>query len=206
MNFSRKEHWDTIYKTKKFEEVSWFEPKPATSLAFFDDLEVPKNASVIDVGGGDSLLAENLLSKGYNHITVLDISANVIERAKERLGSASSKINWVAEDITLFNPTEQFDVWHDRAVFHFLTEENDIKRYVNTAYHSIKPGGLLIVGTFSTEGPTKCSGITIKQYSEETLSNVFNNGFTKINCFTTDHLTPFNTTQNFIFCTFKRNH
>ncbi|AFD08466.1 class I SAM-dependent methyltransferase [Solitalea canadensis] len=204
MSFSRKEHWEGIYDTKKLEEVSWFQPKPTTSLSFFEEFDVQKTASIIDIGGGDSFLADNLLKEGYNHISVLDISARALERAQNRLGPDSVKITWLAEDITLFKPDQKFDVWHDRAVFHFLTDEEDINSYINTAYQAINPGGLLIIGTFSTDGPTKCSGIPIKQYSDTTLTEMFSNGFTKVNCFYIDHSTPFNTMQNFVFCSFKR--
>jgi ubiquinone/menaquinone biosynthesis C-methylase UbiE len=198
------QYWDNVYSTKKEKEVSWFQPYPKTSMEFFEPLSLPLDANIIDVGGGDSHFAEALLVKGYQNIYVLDISENVIERAKQRLGNRASQIHWIVSDITEFNPPGQFDLWHDRAAFHFLTSENKIREYVSVAENSVKKNGYLILGTFSESGPKKCSGLEIKQYSETSMSARFETAFQKIKCFYADHITPFNTIQNFLFCSFKK--
>lgn len=157
-----------------------------------------KTAKIIDVGGGESKLVDFLLEEGYENISVLDISANALEKAKKRLGDKAKKVNWIVADITEFEPTEQYDVWHDRAVFHFLTEDNDIKKYQDLVSKAVK--GKMVIGTFSTNGPLKCSGLEIKQNDEISLTSNFAADFEKIECFTIDHITPFDTIQNFIFC------
>jgi cyclopropane fatty-acyl-phospholipid synthase-like methyltransferase len=157
---------------------------------------------VIDIGGGDSKLVDFLLDESFENITVLDISATALEKTKQRLGNRASKVTWIVSDITDFQPNTSFDLWHDRAAFHFLTTKEQIARYMETARKAIT--GYLIIGTFSDRGPQKCSGLDIKQYSEETLTTELQNGFDKIRCSTEDHITPFNTTQNFLFCSFRR--
>ena len=200
--FDRKKHWENIYSTKQLNEVSWYQPTPETSLNFINQLKIPKTAKIIDIGGGDSFLVDNLLKLGYQNITVLDISKKAIERAKLRLGKQGENVKWIEADASNFNPTETYDIWHDRAAFHFLTNENEIENYLKSAKKGVKDNGSVIIGTFSTEGPKKCSGIEITQYSEKSLANKFND-FKKIDCQKIEHETPFNSTQNFIFCTFK---
>lgn len=200
----RKIHWEQIYQTKELKDVSWFQPIPETSLAFFEEFKVPTTAKVIDIGGGDSFLVDHLLQLGYQDISVLDISANAIERAKKRLGEKAKNVKWIVEDITKFKPAEKYDFWHDRAAFHFLTEEQEITTYIDTAHESINPGGILVIGTFSEKGPKKCSGIEIKQYSENAMALRLKSKFEKIKCMTVDHKTPFDTIQNFVFCSFKK--
>ncbi len=147
-------------------------------------------------------MVDFLLEEGYENISVLDISANALERAKKRLGNNAEKVTWIVADITEFEPTEQYDIWHDRAVFHFLIEENDIKKYQNLVSKAVK--GNMVIGTFSTNGPLKCSGLEIKQNDETSLTSTFEANFEKIECFTIDHKTPFDTIQNFIFCSFNK--
>lgn len=202
--FDRKKHWETIYQTKQLDEVSWFQPTPETSLRFFKQFDVPKTAKIIDVGGGDSFLIDHLLDLGYQDISVLDISAAAIERAKKRLGERADKVTWITSDIVNFEPAEKYDFWHDRAAFHFLTDEQEISNYIETAHRHINTNGFLVMGTFSEQGPKKCSGIAIKQYSEATMTERLKVGFEKITCFTIDHTTPFDTVQNFVFCGFRR--
>jgi ubiquinone/menaquinone biosynthesis C-methylase UbiE len=202
--FNRKEHWENIYSTKQLNEVSWYQPTPTTSLNLIEELNIPKTASIIDIGGGDSFLVDNLLKLGYENITVLDISIKAIERAKKRLGKQSENVKWIEADASNFNPKASYDLWHDRAAFHFLTDEKDIENYLKAAQKGIKPSGNLIIGTFSTEGPKKCSGIDIKQYSEDSLNHIFKDTFSKIDCKTIEHQTPFSTTQSFTFCKFKK--
>lgn len=201
---TKKSHWENIYQNKSLEEVSWYQPTPETSLSFFEEHSVPKDAKIIDIGGGDSFLVDHLLKKGYTDITVLDISSKAIERAKERLGEKATAVTWIVADAANFKPDHQYDVWHDRAAFHFLTNPDEIANYIKTAAHAINPGGILIMGTFSEEGPTKCSGIEIKQYSAASLEACFTSGFNKVKSFYTDHTTPSGSVQNFVFCSFKR--
>lgn len=203
-DFDRKEHWEKIYQTKELNEVSWYQPKPETSLDFFREFNVPINAKIIDIGGGDSLLVDCLLDLGYTDITILDISENAIERAKKRLNEKASKVKWIIADAADFKPLEKYDFWHDRAAFHFLTEENEIQKYLHTAQNFINPTGVMVIGTFSKLGPTKCSGIEIKQYSEESMDERLNTHFNKVKCVSVNHETPFNTVQSFIFCSFRK--
>ncbi len=200
---STKNHWNSVYNTKKPEEVSWTEKYPKTSIDLIVSLNLEKSASIIDVGGGDSKLADCLLDLGYNDITVLDISAVAIERAQSRLGSRADKIKWVVSDILDFIPEKNYDVWHDRAAFHFLTTAESIKKYAEIASNIISR--YLIIGAFSEKGPEKCSGLNIIQYREEKLYEIFKNRFYKVKCLTDDHETPFGTLQNFLFCCFVKN-
>lgn len=201
-NTTRKNHWETVYETKNPHQVSWTQEVPKTSLDFISSFGVSKDAKIIDIGGGDSKLVDYLLEKGFQNITVLDISEKALEKAKNRLGDQAKKVNWVVSDITEFEPTTTFDIWHDRATFHFLTTTEQVSKYMNTARKAVN--GFMTIGTFSENGPTKCSGLEIKQYTEQTLTDELKNGFDKIRCVTEDHTTPFNTIQNFLFCSFKR--
>lgn len=203
-NFDRKNHWENIYNTKELKDVSWFQVRPETSLDFFKQFNVSTTAKIIDIGGGDSLLVDHLLDLGYQDISVLDISESAIERAKIRLGQKAQNVKWIVADAATFVPTEQYDFWHDRAAFHFLTEENEISNYLEIAQKSINPKGILVIGTFSEQGPKKCSGIEIKQYSETSMTDRLKIFFEKIKCITVDHITPFDTIQNFVFCSFKK--
>lgn len=196
--FDKKKHWNSIYQSKAANEVSWYEQTPATSLAFFNQLQISRTAKIIDIGGGDSLLADHLLALGYEHITVLDISETAIQKAKKRLGQQANRVHWIVADAAHFKSAEQYDVWHDRAAFHFLTSDQDISNYIETAQKGIVPNGVLIVGTFSKQGPTTCSGIKIKQYSQRSMADRFKAFFKKIQCITIDHRTPFNTLQHFV--------
>lgn len=198
-----KQYWETIYKTKNPDEVSWTQEIPKASLDFIHSFNLKKNAKIIDVGGGDSKLIDFLLNEGFENLTVLDISSVALEKAKRRLGENAKKVNWVVSDITKFQTNTIFDVWHDRATFHFLTTSNQISSYVRTLRKSVS--GYLIIGTFSHDGPQKCSGLNIKQYSEKSLADELHLGFEKIRCIEEEHVTPFGSMQNFLFCSFKRN-
>jgi len=162
-------HWQNIYKTKHLNEVSWYQPTPSISLKLIANLNLSKSAKIIDIGGGDSFLVDYLLELGYTNISVLDISEEAILRAKSRLGSNASKVTWITSDIVTFKPTEEYDIWHDRATFHFLTENQDIEKYKELVSSTISNIGNVIIGTFAIDGPKKCSGIDIKQYSKESL-------------------------------------
>jgi Predicted RNA methylase len=202
MSHERKDHWENVYTTKSPAEVSWTQEVPQTSLSLIYSFGLPRTAAIIDIGGGDSKLVDHLLAEGYEDITVLDISAAALDRAKQRLGAGSDKVKWIVADITEFRPERQYDVWHDRAAFHFLTTPVQIQQYIATAMQAVK--GYMAIGTFSENGPKKCSGLDITQYNEEKLQAILAVGFHKMNCITEDHTTPFNTTQNFLFCSFRR--
>ena len=201
MNGNNKEHWENIYSTKQPNEVSWTQEKPEISLNFIEQFNLPKSAAIIDVGGGDGNLVDHLLDLGYENITVLDISENAIKRAKIRLGEKANKVTWIVSDITEFKPKQSYDIWHDRAVFHFLTSKEDISTYVNLVNQYARN---IVIGTFSTEGPLKCSGLKITQYNKQSMIAVFEETFNNIDTLIKDHTTPFNTTQNFIFCSFSK--
>jgi ubiquinone/menaquinone biosynthesis C-methylase UbiE len=200
----RRKHWETIYETKQLSEVSWYQAVPQTSLDFINESAKEKNAAIIDVGGGDSFLADHLLNQGYTNITVLDVSEKALDRAKNRLGDKARLVKWIVADAGHFIPAKKYDVWHDRAAFHFLTNAGEIEHYISVVSNYLTEGGILVIGTFSEQGPTKCSGIEIKQYSEESLTAKFAGHFEKIRCIRTGHLTPFNTTQDFVFCSFRK--
>lgn len=203
-DFERKKHWETIYQTKELNEVSWYQPNPETSLQFFQQLEIPVTAKIIDIGGGDSFLTDHLLDLGYQDLSVLDVSETAIERAKQRLGERAKDVKWIVSDVSDFQPTTSYDCWHDRAAFHFLTKDVEVEKYVQMASKAITTGGKMIIGTFSEQGPKRCSGIDIRQYSETTMTDLFSRYFQKITCITADHKTPFDTTQNFVFCSFRK--
>lgn len=198
----KKQHWENIYACKKAEELSWTQDKPKTSLDFIHSYNLPKTAAIIDIGGGESKLVDYLLAEGYENISVLDISAYALEKVKLRLGEKAKKVNWIVSDIENFKPTKQYKVWHDRATFHFLTTSTQVASYLDIAKQFIT--GFMIIGTFSENGPEKCSGLPVKKYSEKDLTQELQNGFEKLKCITEDHTTPANTIQNFLFCSFKR--
>ncbi|HWI92107.1 MAG TPA: class I SAM-dependent methyltransferase [Flavisolibacter sp.] len=201
---NNQDHWNHIYTTRAEDEVSWFQPYPKTSMAFVELFHLSPDANIVDIGGGDSHFVDALLDKGYKNIWVLDISAAAIERAKNRLGEKATMVHWIVCDVTEFQPPVQFDLWHDRAAFHFLTSEEKIYRYASIAEDAIKKNGYLVLGTFSENGPKKCSGLDIKQYSEAAMSARFELSFERIKCVSEDHETPFHTMQNFLFCSFRR--
>ncbi|MFH6989442.1 class I SAM-dependent methyltransferase [Flavobacterium collinsii] len=201
---NKEKHWENIYKTKELTEVSWYEPVPQISLNLLKNCEVPFDAKIIDVGGGDSFFVDNLLKLGYLDITVLDISSEAILRAKKRLEGKAQKVNWIVSDIIDFKPDSKYDFWYDRAAFHFLTDEDNIKKYLEAVKQGVSDNGILVIGTFSEDGPTKCSGIEVKQYSETSLKEQFSTDFEMIDSFTIDHKTPFETFQNFAYGVFKK--
>jgi 2-polyprenyl-3-methyl-5-hydroxy-6-metoxy-1,4-benzoquinol methylase len=199
-----KNHWDRIYSTKKPDEMSWTQDIPRTSLAFIFYANIDLHARIIDIGGGNSNLVDYLLDFGYKNITVLDISEQALISAQQRLGARADIVKWIVSDITDYQTDTKYDFWHDRATFHFLTSESQILKYLSIAHQTVTENGYASIGTFSKDGPTKCSGLEIKQYSEETLRERLQDGFEKIKCITEDHTTPFHTVQNFILCLFRR--
>ena len=199
-----KNHWENIYRTKGPADLSWTQSLPTTSLNFIHSFHLPRTARIIDIGGGDSRLVDCLLDEGYTDLTVLDISGVALQKAQQRLGERAHLVKWVEQDITQFHPTTTYDLWHDRATFHFLTTAPQVSHYIDTAHDALPPGGYFVIGTFSDNGPEKCSGLHVRQYNEQHLTQALANGFNKIKCITEDHHTPFNTMQNFLFCSFKR--
>ena len=168
---STKTHWEKIYKEKSPEQVSWTQEIPKSSIDFFNDFKIDKKAPVIDVGGGESKFVDYLINEGYQNISVLDISKNAIDKTKERIGEKSENIKWIVCDINEFNPKQKYAFWHDRAVFHFLTSKAEVKRYVEMVKLNTE---VFVIGTFSTSGPKKCSGLDITQYNEKSLTKLFN--------------------------------
>jgi len=197
-------HWERIYETRSENDFGWFQRYPETSIKFVHLFQLPFTANIIDIGGGDSHMVDALLDEGYQNIWVLDISAKAIDKARARLGDRASKVIWIISDIVEFVPPVKFHLWHDRAAFHFLTNEGKIHRYVSIAETAIRKGGYLILGTFSKEGPKNCSGLKIKQYSERSMSARFESSFKRVKCSHEVHVTPFNTTQDFLFCSFRK--
>lgn len=197
-----KDHWQNVYETKNPNEVSWTQKIPQISLNLIEEVSKGKLSKIIDIGGGDSNLVDFLHEKGFENISVLDISAKALEKAKTRLEAQAENVDWIVTDITEFKTSTEYDIWHDRAAFHFLTTQDEIKKYVEIVRNVVSD--TLIIGTFSVDGPQKCSGLPILQYNEERLKNIFSQDFELVKSFTENHITPFNTIQNFIFCQFKK--
>lgn len=196
-----KAHWEKVYQTKAPDAVSWFAPHLDTSLKLIERAALDKQASIIDVGGGESTLVDDLLAHGYRDVSVLDISQTAIDVAKERLGDAGKSVQWYCADITEANlPASRFDVWHDRAVFHFLTKPEQRLAYVKQVLRSVKSGGHVIVSTFGPEGPEKCSGLEVVRYDADGLHDQFGKSFQLIESSTEIHHTPFGTEQQFLYC------
>ena len=200
-----KSHWENIYKTKASTQVSWYKEHLQISLQFIERAGVEKTAQIIDVGGGASTLVDDLLERGFRHITVLDISSAAVNTARARLGSRAGEVTWIEADITRVTlPRHHYDLWHDRAVFHFLTSAEDRQRYVDVVKHSLKPRGHVIIFTFALEGPPKCSGLDVVRYSPQGLHDELGNEFELIESASEVHLTPSGTNQKFIYCHFKK--
>jgi 2-polyprenyl-3-methyl-5-hydroxy-6-metoxy-1,4-benzoquinol methylase len=199
-----KEHWEDVWSRKKSDQVSWYQDYPKTSIEMILSTNSSEDARIIDVGGGDSNLVSELLDLGFKNITVLDISAKALEKAKERLGKRAEMVKWTECDIRRFDTNDRYDVWHDRALLHFLTSEEDLKNYVELTRKHVVEGGFLILSTFSTNGPMMCSGLDVKQFSEESMKELFSNGFDHIKSFEEKHTTPFGASQIFIWTVFRK--
>jgi len=196
-----KEHWEQVYSTKASTEVSWFQKHAALSLKLIREAGIPKSASIIDVGGGASTLVDDLLANGHEHLTVLDLSGAALATAKSRLGPGSARVRWVeANVLTADLPTHGYDMWHDRAVFHFLTSEEERHAYVNKVLQAVKPSGLVIVATFAEDGPTKCSGLPVMRYRAEELHAEFGAPFQLLGHERESHHTPSGNEQKFVYC------
>ena len=202
---NRKDHWESIYKDKSPLEVSWHQKKPTISLSLIKNIAQNNNDYIIDVGGGASTLSDFLLEDGFSNITVLDLSYNALAHTKQRLGDKSTFIEWKVEDVTNFVPTHEYDIWHDRAVFHFLTTKEDREKYKQVLDSSIKAGGCLIIAAFSIGGPKKCSGLDIVQYDAVKLKNELGTNFTFIEERYENHITPAGKEQKFGYYVFTKN-
>lgn len=199
-----KEHWEKVYKTKQDNEVSWYQESPATSIQLVKKYAGDNKANIIDVGGGNSNFSIQLLSDRYNNLNVLDISEESLNRTQSKLKEQAKNINWFVSDILDFIPNTEYDLWHDRAVFHFLTERGDIEKYVQKLDKGLQQNGIFILATFSKKGPKKCSGLDISQYSSEELNDVFGDKFELLESFTEEHVTPFETSQDFIYTIWRK--
>ena len=196
-----KEYWEKVYDTKAPDAVSWYAPHLETSLNLIHQATSNKDSAIIDIGGGEATLVDDLIARGYRDISVLDISQKAIDVARSRIGNPADKVRWYCTDITKATlPQNYFDVWHDRAVFHFLTQEDDRKMYVDQVMRSVKHGGYVIMSTFGPEGPEKCSGLDVVRYDPEHLHGQFGKSFKMINSSTELHKTPMGTTQQFLYC------
>ena len=200
----RKSHWEKVFQNNDTTKVSWYQPVPKTSLNLIQQLPIKKTARIIDIGAGDSFLADHLLKLHYSDISLLDISEKALKTVKNRLGESSGKVSFFEKDVLQFETNQKFDVWHDRAVFHFFNQNEDIENYVQTVSKKINQNGYLIIGTFSENGPEKCSGLNVKRYTEKELSGTFQKYFNKIECFKENHTTPSGSVQNFLFCVFQK--
>lgn len=201
---TKQAHWEQVYTQKPLETCSWYQATPQLALDLLKTYQISPSDRIIDVGGGDSFLVDHLLDLGYSHLNVLDISAKAILRAQKRLGAKAKQVSWVTSDILDFAATQTYDFWYDRAAFHFLTTESEVQKYVQLAAQGIKAGGILVIGTFSLDGPQKCSGLEVRQYSEKSLAEVFEAYFQKIDCFPVEHYTPTQAVQHFTFCVFRK--
>ncbi|WP_373056725.1 trans-aconitate 2-methyltransferase [Zunongwangia sp. H14] len=199
-----KTHWDEIYRTKQCTELSWYEPMPETSLNFIKDFNLEKDSAILDVGGGDSVLAEFLLAQEYQNLSVLDISDEALECAKARIGDRAGEVNWIQANVTSFQPKEQYDLWHDRAAFHFLTDEADVQKYLEALKKAVKAGGYVLMATFAKNGPESCSELPVKRYGIGELQDLFEEGFRTLGCKNVDHTTPSGEVQSFTFCSFQK--
>ena len=196
-----RQHWESIYRDKATDQVSWFQPHAASSLRLIHDTGAGRDARIIDVGGGASVLVDNLLDAGYRHLTVLDLSESALAEARKRLGTRASQVGWLAADITQASlPASSCDVWHDRAVFHFLTDPADRARYVQQVLHAVRPGGHVIVATFGPGGPLQCSGLDVVRYAPDTLHAEFGLPFRLLRHETEVHQTPSGREQEFVYC------
>ena len=200
-----KNHWEKVYATKSPTEVSWFQEHAGLSLRLIEDAGIARHAAIIDVGGGASTLVDDLLGAGYENVTVLDISGAALAAARARLGALASSVRWLESDIlSAALPERTYDVWHDRAVFHFLVAPEDREAYVRTVLRAVKPGGLVIVATFADDGPTQCSGLPVMRYRPDELHRQFGAPFTLLRHERESHQTPAGNIQKFVYCLYRK--
>jgi trans-aconitate methyltransferase len=203
-DMSRQNHWENVYASKGETQVSWFQETPAPSLELVELVGAVRNSAIIDIGGGASRLVDSLVSRGYEDVTVLDLSAAALASARSRMGDKADQVSWIAADVTTWEPLRSYDVWHDRAAFHFLTDPNDQTAYVARLRRALRPGGHAIIGTFALDGPERCSGLIVSRYDASRLAATLGGGFELIDARRHDHITPWGATQKFQFSTFRR--
>ena len=199
-----KTHWETVYTTKAENEVSWFQDNPALSLELIDLVRPARDAAIVDIGGGASRLVDCLLARGFERVTVLDISQAALDVAKARLGKRATKVQWIAADVTRWRPPETFDLWHDRAAFHFLVDATDRKAYLERLVRGVKAGGHAIIATFAPDGPEKCSGLPVQRYDPASLSAAIGDAFELVDHRPHRHVTPWGAVQSFQFSVLRR--
>ena len=204
MAINHKQHWETIYRKKSATEVSWYQAHPIRSLDLILATAISKDARILDVGGGASVLVDRLLDHGFTNVTVLDISSLALQQARKRLGERAKRVEWIAADLLEFESPQRFDLWHDRALFHFLTDAEERTTYLRKVNCMLVAGGHLILSTFSLEGPPQCSGLDVMRYSAVTLGNEVGAGFALVKSFDETHLTPSQVEQQFVYCWFRR--
>src|SRR5262245_4395321 len=198
---SEQRHWESVYKQKAPDEVSWYRPHLERSLRFIDAAALPRTAAILDVGGGASTLVDDLLARGYSHVTVLDLSDAAMARSRTRLGARARDVQWLTGDVTrIALPEHHYDFWHDRAVFHFLTDAAARERYVAAVRHALKPDGHVLVATFGPEGPERCSGLPVARYSAEGIHEQFGDEFSRVGSDAELHTTPWGSEQEFVYC------
>ena len=197
-----KKHWENIYQKKEIDGVSWYQKIPSESLQLIKKYSISNSDKIVDIGCGKSFLADNLLELNYTNISLVDISSNALKEVKERLQNKS--LNFIETDILNFNSNDKYDIWHDRAVFHFITDREGIKKYISLCNEYINKKGILIIGTFAEDGPLKCSGLEIKRYSVDQISGLFEETFELVESFKMLHKTPFDTEQSFSFCVLRK--
>lgn len=200
----RKDHWNDVYRKRKADEVSWFQERPILSLRMIESSVPEHNAAIIDVGGGTSRLVDCLVADGYENVSVLDISGEALHHAQGRLGAESRKVRWIEGDVTEFNSGQKFRFWHDRAVFHFLTKPEEVRRYLAVMGSSLDSGAFAMIATFAPDGPEKCSGLFVQRYSHESLQEILGLPYEMLRKEQEVHLTPSGVSQKFIYTLFKK--
>jgi SAM-dependent methyltransferase len=201
---SRSTHWEGVYATKRDNEVSWFQENPAPSLELIDLAQLPPDSAIIDIGGGASRLVDSLVARGFQNLTVLDLSASALGAARARLGAQADSIHWIVADVTAWEPRQSYDLWHDRAAFHFLTDDCARSAYVDRLKRALKPLGYVVIGTFAPTGPERCSGLPVTRYDAVSLAATLGPEFELVDSRPHGHVTPWGATQQFQFSTFRR--
>jgi 2-polyprenyl-3-methyl-5-hydroxy-6-metoxy-1,4-benzoquinol methylase len=204
MNSGRLAHWQNVYKEKAENQVSWFQETPAISLELIEAVHPKFDSAIVDIGGGASRLVDRLAREGYRDLTVLDVSESAIAMAKARMGEPAEAVKWIVADVTQWEPTRRYDLWHDRAAFHFLTQAPDRNAYVECLASALRPGGHAIIGTFAMDGPERCSGLPVVRYDAAFLSATLGNAFALVETRRHDHRTPMGGVQRFQFSIFHR--
>lgn len=201
---SKKQHWQSVYQTKEIDDVSWYQREPATSLSMLEGASLSQDSQIIDIGAGASVLADCLLEKGFQSLSLLDVSAAALAQTKKRLKNKANRIEWLVSDVREFSTERQFDCWHDRAAFHFLVNENDRADYKKRLHQYLKPNGHLIIATFAIGGPSQCSGLPIVQYDEAKMKNEMGTKFKLLESLNEVHMTPWKTEQKFTYFHFQK--